>query len=153
VVLHKTSRLSKLWSDFKDDNAVFKRIHNIKQRYDESNNMFVFFMREFTGSITDRFSSLFAETETAKAMKEIALRDPSFNLEAFMKDAHEVIIPEILDALVTADLPTLRIWCSEGTFNILKANFEAQLKAGQQMEGRILDLRHIEVFEIRFPFS
>ena len=29
---------------------------------------------------------------------------------------------------------------------MLKATFEAQLKPGHRMEGRIIDLRHIEVF-------
>lgn len=159
-MLHKSSRLSKLWQNFKDENSVLKskeshiapncleecvEFYGMKQHYDESNNMFVFFFREFTGSISHRLSSIFAETETAKAMREIALRDPTFNLETFMKDAHEFIIPEILDAIITADLNTLRIWCAESTFNMLKATFDAQLKVGQRMEGRVLDLRHIEV--------
>ncbi len=102
-------------------------------------------MREFTGSISDRFSSIFAETETARALREISQRDRNFNLEKFMKEAHEYLIPEILDALLSGDLPTLRIWSSEATFNMLKATFEAQLKPGHSMSGRILDLRHIEV--------
>lgn len=103
-------------------------------------------MREFTGSIAGRISSIFAETETAKALREIAQRDPNFNLEKFMKDAHEHLIPEILDALLCGDLPTLRLWSSEATFNMLKATFEGQIKTGHRMEGRVLDLRHIEVF-------
>lgn len=102
-------------------------------------------MREFTGSIAGRISSIFAETETAKALREIAQRDPSFHLEKFMKDAHEHLIPEILDALLCGDLPTLRLWSSEATFNMLKATFEGQLKAGHRMEGRVVDLRHIEI--------
>lgn len=119
--------------------------YGIKQRYDESNNVFVFFLREATASVTDRLASFFSETETAKAMREIGLRDPSFHLEQFMRDAHELIIPEILDAIIQADLPTLRLWCSEATYSVLKSTFEAQLKPGTRMEGRILDLRHIEV--------
>jgi import inner membrane translocase subunit TIM44 len=145
VVLHKTSKLTQMWEDFKENSGVLRKIHGLKQRYDESNNVFVFFMREFTGGITGRLSSLFSETETAKALKEISLRDPKFSQEQFMKEAHEYLIPEILDAILAGDLPTLRTWASEATFNLLKATFEAQLKAGQRMEGRVVDLRHIEL--------
>lgn len=144
-MLHKTSKLTQLWDDFKENNPVLRRVHGLKQRYDESNNVFVFFMREFTGGISGRLSSLFAETETAKALKEISLRDPKFSQEKFMKEAHEFLIPEILDALLTGDLPTLRLWASEATFNLLKATFDAQLKTGQRMEGHVVDLRHIEL--------
>lgn len=57
---------------------------------------------------------MFAENDTARAMREIKLRDPTFNLEAFTKTIREYIIPEILDAFLTADLVTLKQWCSEG---------------------------------------
>lgn len=69
-------------------------------------------------------------------MRELKERDPNFNIENFTKTAREYIIPEILDAFLTADIPTLRLWCSEGTFNVLKANFEAQLKPGVVFSGK-----------------
>jgi len=145
VIMHKNSRLAQLWDGFKENSAVLKKFHGLKQRYEESNNLFVFFLREATGSVTGRLGHLFAETETAKALREIAIRDPTFHMETFMKDAHEYLIPEILDALLCGDMSTLRTWCSEASFNMLKATFDAQLKVGHRMEGRILDLRHIEV--------
>lgn len=78
-------------------------------------------------------------------MRELKERDPNFKIEKFTKTAREYIIPEILDAFLTADIPTLRLWCSEGTFNVLKANFEAQLKPGVVFSGKVLDLRNLEV--------
>lgn len=42
-------------------------------------------------------------------------------------------------------MASLRAWSSEATFNMLKATFEAQLKAGHTLHGRVLDLRHIEI--------
>ena len=119
--------------------------NNFKKQYDESNNIFVYFTREITDTIGGKFSSLFSETDTARAMRELKERDPTFNMERFTKTAREYIIPEILDAFLTADIPTLRIWCSEGTFNVLKANFEAQLKPGVTFSGKVLDLRNLEV--------
>lgn len=79
-------------------------------------------------------------------MRELKEIDPSFNIEKFIKTAREYIIPEILDALLSADIPALRTWCSEGTFNVLKANFESQLKPGVVFSGKVLDLRNLEVF-------
>lgn len=107
--------------------------------------------REITDRISGKFSSIFAETDTARAMRELKERDPSFSTETFMKTVREYIIPEILDAFLTADIPTLRMWCSEGTFNVLKANFEAQLKPGVVFSGKVLDLRNLEVFDRFVP--
>jgi mitochondrial import inner membrane translocase subunit TIM44 len=120
--------------------------NNFKSAYDESNNIFVYMAREVTDRISGKISSIFAETDTARAMRELKERDPHFSTEKFMKTVREFIIPEILDAFLSADIPTLRMWCSEGTFNVLKANFEAQLKPGVVFSGKVLDLRNLEVF-------
>jgi mitochondrial import inner membrane translocase subunit TIM44 len=151
--------MSKFWSNFSENNPLTSSMNNhmritfiipigwnnFKKRYDESNNVFVYFSREITDRVGDKISSLFAETDTARAMRELKERDPNFNIENFTKTAREYIIPEILDAFLTADIPTLRLWCSEGTFNVLKANFEAQLKPGVVFSGKVLDLRNLEV--------
>lgn len=78
-------------------------------------------------------------------MREIQIRDPTFHIEKFIKFATEQIVPEILDAFLAGDLSTLRVWCSEAMFNMLKANFETQLKTGCRLEGRVLDMRHLEL--------
>jgi import inner membrane translocase subunit TIM44 len=78
-------------------------------------------------------------------MREIQARDPSFHMEKFMKFTTEHIVPEILDAFLAGDLPTLRLWCSEAMYNMLKANFEAQLKPGCRLEGRVLDMRNLDL--------
>ena len=78
-------------------------------------------------------------------MREIQLRDPSFSMEKFTRFTTEHIVPEILDAFLAGDLPTLRLWCSEAMYNMLKANFDAQLKPGCRLEGRVLDMRNLEL--------
>lgn len=145
MVVHKDSRWSTAWGNFKDNNVVLQRLFGLKRAYEESNNVFVYFAREITSSISDRFASLFSENETARAIREIQARDPSFGTDKFLKFATEHIIPEILDAFLAGDLPTLRLWCSEAMFNLLKSNFETQLKPGCRLEGRILDMRHVEL--------
>jgi hypothetical protein len=39
--------------------------------------------------------------------------DPRFNLEEFMREAREYIIPEIMEAYLKGDTNTLKEWCSE----------------------------------------
>lgn len=88
--------------------------------------------------------SLFEETETAKTVKKICERDPSFSQEKFLKESRDFIIPEVLEALLARDLSTLHSWCSEGLFNMLKAKFDAE-KGEKILESKILDLRHVEL--------
>lgn len=145
MVVHKESKWASKWNNFVDNNSVLQKMFGVKRAYDESNNIFVYFAREITNSISDRFASIFSENETARAMREIQARDPTFHIEKFMKFTTESIIPEILDAFIAGDLPTLRVWCSEAMYNMLKANFEAQLKPGCRLEGRVLDMRHVEL--------
>lgn len=148
VVVHKESRWASRWNNFVDNSRLLQRVFGMRRAYEESNNIFVYFARELTNSIADRFAALFSETETARAMREISARDPSFHIEQFIKFVTEHAVPEILDALLTGDMVALRTWCSEAMLNVLKANFEAQLKtagAGARLEGRILDMRHIEL--------
>ena len=62
--------------------------NNFKKKYDESNNVFVYFAREITDSIGGKISSVFAETETARAMRELKERDSNFNIEKGSKYLH-----------------------------------------------------------------
>jgi import inner membrane translocase subunit TIM44 len=78
-------------------------------------------------------------------VKEIQLLDPTFKIEAFLKDAREYIVPEILEAFLRADLVTLKTWCGEGVFNVLKANIDATRKPGTDLEGRVYDMRSLDV--------
>lgn len=148
VVVHTESKWANKWKDFVDNSRLLKSAFGIRRAYEESNNIFVYFAREVTNSVADRFAALFSETETARAMREISARDPSFHIEKFIKFVTEHAIPEILDALLTGDMTVLRTWCSEAMLNVLKANFEAQLKTagpGARLEGRVLDMRHVEL--------
>jgi len=149
VVSHKDSAWSQKWNDWKDNSPLLQRWFGLKRTLDESNNVFVYFARELSGSLTGRIASIFSETETAQAMREITTRDPAFRLDVFMRLLREQILPEILEALLAGDLLTLRRWCSSGMMNVLKASFEAQLRPGCQLGGRILDMRALEMITAR----
>jgi len=39
--------------------------------------------------------------------------DPAFNREGFERDLREYIVPEVVDAYLTADQEALKAWCGE----------------------------------------
>jgi import inner membrane translocase subunit TIM44 len=77
--------------------------------YAESDNPFIVMSRSVTGTI----GRWFDETETAKVTKWVKELDPSFTQEGFLKELREYIVPELVDAYVNGDQPTLKQWCSE----------------------------------------
>ena len=75
--------------------------------------MFVSYTRAFTDRLQDTFGSIFEESDQAQAIKAFQQIDRSFNLEKFMKEAREYIVPELMDAYLKGDTETLKAWCSE----------------------------------------
>ncbi|CAG8810765.1 22619_t:CDS:2, partial [Racocetra persica] len=85
----------------------------MKRNYEDSDNVIISFTREFTDRISYTLGSLFQENETAQAITQLKMIDPGFNIEEFMKELREFIIPEIMEAYLKGDMETLKIWCSE----------------------------------------
>jgi len=113
MVLHKDSAWKETWSKFKDTNPVMQSVFNMKKNYEDSDNVFVAWARVVTDKISDVFVSIMDETENAKTIRAFQMIDPTFNIDNFMKEAREFIIPEVMDAVLTADSELLNEWCSE----------------------------------------
>lgn len=64
-------------------------------------------------TVTNTIGRVFDETETARVITRFKELDPEFQQESFLNELREYIVPEIVDALVSADLKTLRQWLSE----------------------------------------
>jgi import inner membrane translocase subunit TIM44 len=86
-------------------------------------------------------------------MKEI---DPDFKLEKWTGELREYIVPEVVDAYLSADRESLRQWCGEAvrahtyggllqTFNVLWATMGQYIKQGLISDSKILDIRHVDV--------
>lgn len=56
---------------------------------------------------------LFEETETAQVTRMFKAMDPTFNQEQFLRELREYIIPEVVDAYLSADKDSLKMWCGE----------------------------------------
>ncbi|KAJ2709056.1 protein translocase subunit [Coemansia spiralis] len=150
VVLHKDSKWKESWDNFKATNSVMQGIFHARKNYNESENPVI----EATRAVTDRVRGVlgffFNETESAAALRQIRdTIDPSFSLDEFVRECREFIIPEILDAYLHSDAETLKVWCSEASYNVLTAIFTAQAQQGVVSDCKILDMRHVDFHSAR----
>ncbi|KAJ2688797.1 protein translocase subunit [Coemansia spiralis] len=150
VVLHKDAKWKESWDNFKANNSVMQGIFQARKNYQESENPVI----EASRAVTDRIRSVagffFHETESATALRQIRdTIDPGFSLDSFVRECREFIIPEILDAYLHSDAETLKVWCSEASYNVLTAIFTAQIQQGVVSDCKILDLRHIDFHSAR----
>ncbi|TGO91299.1 hypothetical protein BPOR_0032g00190 [Botrytis porri] len=145
VTLHKDSAYKEAWRDFRDSNRVMQSLFSMKTVYNESENPLISTAR----SISDRVAGFFAENETAQVIKKFREMDPSFQMEPFLRETREYILPEVLDAYVKGDTETLKLWLSAAQFSVYDALSKQYTTAGLKSDGRILDIRHVEVLSAR----
>lgn len=118
---------------------------NLKTTYNESDNPLVTTAR----SISDRISGFFAENESAMVIKKFRQMDPNFQIEPFLREMREYILPEVLDAYVKGDVETLKLWLSDAQFHVYAALSKQYTTAGLKSDGRILDIRHVDISHAR----
>jgi len=82
---------------------------SLRQAYDESENPVISSMR----SVTQTVGSWFDENETAQVMRLMKALDSGFNRESFERELREYIVPEVVDAYLSADKEALKSWCGE----------------------------------------
>lgn len=93
----------------KETNPILRAFGNLRQSFDESENPVVTSVR----SVTQTIGSWFDENETAQVMRLMKALDPSFDRESFERELREYIVPEVVDAYLTADQEALKAWCGE----------------------------------------
>ncbi|ETN46229.1 uncharacterized protein HMPREF1541_00413 [Cyphellophora europaea CBS 101466] len=145
VTVHKDSAWKESWNEFKNNSKVVQGLFNMKNTYEESENPLISTAR----SIGDRVAGFFAENETARVIKKFREIDPNFQLEPFLRDMREYMLPEVLDAYVKGDVETLKLWLSAAQFQVYTALMEQYTKAGLKSDGKILDIRHVDILNAR----
>lgn len=109
MVLHKDSDKYEKWDQLKQTNPILRTFTSWRAAYDESENPVVSSMR----SVTSTIGGWFDETETAQVTRVMRMMDPDFNLESFSRELREYMIPEVVDAYLSADREGLKQWCGE----------------------------------------
>ncbi|KAM5354394.1 hypothetical protein ACJ41O_001043 [Fusarium nematophilum] len=145
ITLHKDAAWKEAWRDFRDQNKFVQGIFSMKGKYEESENPLVSTAR----SITDRIAGFFAENETAMVIKKFRAMDPNFQVEPFLQELREYILPEVLDAYVKGEAETLKLWLSAAQYSVYEALTKQYLQAGMKSDGRILDIRNVDILRAR----
>jgi mitochondrial import inner membrane translocase subunit TIM44 len=109
LVVTQPSAREEAWQRMKETNPLFVKLGELRTAYDESENPVVSGLR----SITSTIGGLFEETENAQVVRAFKAIDPSFTSEVFERELREYIVPEVVDAYLTADGESLKKWCSE----------------------------------------
>ena len=120
-------------------------LFSLKSTYNESENPLISTAR----SISDRVAGFFAENETAMVIKKFREMDPSFQIEPFLQEMREYILPEVLDAYVKGDIAVLKLWLSTPQYQVYEALMKQYTTAGLKSDGRILDIRHVDILSAR----
>lgn len=145
VTVHKDSAWKESWNEFKNNSRVMQGLFNMKNTYEESENPLISTAR----SIGDRVAGFFAENETARVIKKFREIDPNFQLEPFLREMREYMLPEVLDAYVKGDVEVLKQWLSAAQFQVYTALMEQYTKAGLKSDGKILDIRAVDILNAR----
>lgn len=124
---------------------MMQSVFGLKSVYQESENPLISTAR----NITDRVAGFFAENETAMVIKKVRTMDPAFQMETFLQELREYILPEVLDAYVKGDVETLKLWLSEAQYSVYEALTKQYLQNGLKSDGRILDIRGVDVLKAR----
>lgn len=109
MVLHKDAEKYEKWDRLKETNPVLRSWTNFRRSYDDSENPVVSSVR----SVTQTIGSWFDENETAQVTRILRTMDPTFQMENFSRELREYIVPEVVDAYLSADRESLQMWCSE----------------------------------------
>ncbi|KAF2002789.1 Tim44-domain-containing protein [Amniculicola lignicola CBS 123094] len=145
VTLHKDAKYKEIWREFKDQSKLMQGLFNMQAAYQESDNPLVSTAR----SISDRITGFFAENETAMVIKKFREMDPNFQLEPFLTEMREYILPEVLDAYVKGDVETLKLWLSAAQYSVYAALMQQYTTAGLKSDGRIVDIRNVDILSAR----
>lgn len=145
VTLHKDAKYKEVWREWKDNSKLAQGFFSMKSIYNESDNPLISTAR----SISDRITGFFAENETAMVIKKFREMDPNFQMEPFLTEMREYILPEVLDAYVKGDVAVLKEWLSAAQYSVYAALMQQYQAAGLKSDGKIVDIRGVDVLNAK----
>lgn len=145
MVLHKDSRFSQSWQEFKDKNPYVNRVLEWKTKLDESDHFVIRASALFRDKVTEVIGPMFNSTDLSKTLTEICKIDPKFDKDAFLVELQYDIIPNILEAMFRPDLEVLQDWCFERAYSIVAAEFKQNAILGLHKVVKVLEVEQVEL--------
>ncbi|CDZ98035.1 Mitochondrial import inner membrane translocase, subunit TIM44 [Phaffia rhodozyma] len=146
LVLSKDNVEPSKWDEVKANSSFFSYLGELKERYHESESPVISAIR----TVTDKIGSLSEENEFAKVTRQMRTLDPSFDVEGFVRDLKEYIVPEVLDAYLGMDKEALKAWCGEASYSMLWATMEQYHKQGLVSESKVVTIQNVDVSTAKF---
>lgn len=91
------------------------------------------------------YDELFAESDTAKAIREVRRTDPTFLEDALRDEMKRSIVPSMLKAWVNQDTKTLRLVMNDHAFAQVDSIIKMQQAEGLEMDKTILDIKDVQL--------
>ncbi|KAF1356969.1 hypothetical protein BDV97DRAFT_286867 [Delphinella strobiligena] len=145
ITVHKDAQWKESWREFRDNSKTMQRLFSLKSTYAESENPLISTAR----GISDRIAGFFAENEMAMVIKKFREMDPSFQVEPFLTEMRDYILPEVLDAYVKGDVEVLKQWLSAAQYQVYAALMQQYTTQGLKSDGRIMDIRNVDILNAR----
>jgi len=101
------------------------------------------------GRVAGAADAFFAETEMAQALREVRLRDPAFDMVAFLAGV-KGDVPGLLRAYLTGDGPGMAAHAAPDLVERVVAVHAAQAAAGAVPDPTILDVGDVELVDLKF---
>ena len=149
VVVHKDSKWRESWNQYKETSSVFAGINRFKHNYQESENPIVSSTREMTDRIAEIWGKFTAENESARVIRLMKEIDPQFRVEPWLNQLRDYILPEICEAYIKNDTPTLAAWLSEAPMSVHAATSKQVTEQKLKSDGRIVDLRNVDIAQYK----
>lgn len=149
VVLHKDSKWKESWNKYKDSSSLFAGLNRFKTNYSESENPIVSSTRELTDRVAELWGKFTAENESARVIRLMKEIDPSFKVEPWLNQLRAYILPEICEAYIKNDIPTLSQWLSEAPLSVHAATSKQVTEQKLKSDGRIVDLRNVDIAQYK----
>jgi hypothetical protein len=101
-------------------------------------------------AVGSRLGRLFDENEQAKVIRAIRETDPHFKMDRFQTELKEYIVPEVIDAFLSADRADMRAWMSEAAFNVSWAVLGEYIKSGLVSASQVIEVSSVDVLQAKF---
>ncbi|KAJ1511871.1 protein translocase subunit [Coelomomyces lativittatus] len=139
-----SSSSSSSFSAYLSNASLLQQWKKVSEVLKMSDRLWISWPRWFFYSFQNILAPLFEGTEMSRAITKIKKLDPNFNLETFLKEAREFMLPEILDAWLKGDQETLSVWCSEASVNVLTAPNLTLQQQNLESGCRLLELTTVD---------
>ncbi|KAK5664897.1 protein translocase subunit [Batrachochytrium dendrobatidis] len=143
VVMHKSSEMTEAWRKFLEESTLGRTLFAARRSVEQSESPLMSRVRNFLAS------TKVEESEHARTIRAFKQVEPTFSVDAFLKETTQYTIPELMEAFLKGDADTLKEWCSEAALAKLTAGFESQKQQGLVSDSKLLDIRGVDIRQLK----